>query len=444
MSEKEDALFQSIAELTQTVKDHHASGDQVTIDYEKLAAEVAKQQAALTAQQAEKNQPIRRGEEVGPDGAPARTVKGKYEDVDPIDLYLSYKLCKTVQQFSQGSGPSKDLVDAVQKAMTSTGAATGDELVPTDMAAGLWDDIYAATNIAQLLTPQVMTSDPMDISLSLGDATFRKGTQNTATTASDLATAKSILTSTELVAEVDWSYTLDEDAIIAMMPGVRGVLSRNGAEVLDKFVLNADATNAATGNINLDDADPADDSYYLTDGQDGLRHQWLVDNTAQQVAGGGAAISDAMLRSAFKLLGKYFKDAQSDVALVPDYTTYLKGFLALTNVVTVDKYGPQATVLTGQLGSYMGVPIVPSAFHPLGEADGKVSTTAGNNTLGSVTCFNRRMWRLGRRRDLLIEVARDIQKRQFILVTSFRPAVGTRGTRSTNTHTSGILNILLT
>lgn len=441
---EQDALLQSIAELTQTVKDHHASGDQVTIDYEKLAAEVAKQQADLTRQQAEQNRPVRRGEEVGPDGEQRLAAKGRYEAVDPIDLYLSYKLCKTVQQFSQGPGPSKELVDAVQKAMTSTGAATGDELVPTDMADGLWDDIYAATNVAQLLTPQVMTSDPMDISLSLGDATFRKGTQNTATTASDLATAKSILTSTELVAEVDWSYTLDEDAIIAMMPGVREVLSRNGAEVLDKFVLNADATNAATGNINLDDADPADDSYYLTDGQDGIRHQWLVDNTGQQVAGGGAAISDAMMRTMFKLLGKYFKDAQSDVVVVPDYTTYLKGMLALTNVVTVDKIGPQATVLTGQLGAYMGVPIVPSAFHPLGEADGKVSTTAGNNTLGSVSCFNRRMWRLGTRRNLMLEVARDIQKRQFILVASFRPAVGTRGTRSTNTHTSGILNILLT
>jgi HK97 family phage major capsid protein len=443
MSEKEDALLQSIAELTQTVKDHHASGDQVTIDYEKLAAEVAKQQAALTAQQAEQNHPVRRGEEIGPDGESQRAVKGRYEGVDPIDVYLAYKMCQARERFGQGDGPSKELNQAVRKAMTSTGAATGDELVPTDMASGLWDDIYNATNIAQTLVPQVMTSDPMDISLSLGDATFRKGTQNTATTASDLATAKSTLTTTEQVAEVDWSYSLDEDAIVAMMPAVRQGLARNGAEYIDRFVLNADATNAATGNINLDDADPADDSYYLTDGQDGIRHQWIVDNTAQQVAGGGDALADADLRGAFKLLGKYFKDAQADVVLTCDYSTYLKGFLALTNVVTVDKYGPQATVLSGQLGSYMGVPIIPSAYHPLGEADGKCSTTAGSNTLGSVSCYNRRMWRLGFRRQVLIEVDRDIQKRQFILVASFRIAVGTRGTRSTNTHTSGILNLLV-
>jgi hypothetical protein len=91
----------------------------------------------------------------------------------------------------------------------------------------------------------------------------------------------------------------------------------------------------------------------------------------------------------------------------------------------------------------MGVPIVPSNFHPLGEADGKVSTTPGNNTLGSLTAFNRRLWRLGYRRGVTIEVDRNIQTRQFIMVASFRIAVGTRGTRSTNTHTVGILNLLV-
>jgi HK97 family phage major capsid protein len=435
MSAEIDKLLQQMAELQGVVIDHQKSGDNATIDYARLAGELQKLNEA--------QQPVRRGEEIpAPGAAPVRS--GKYAGVDPLNLYLAKKVLEAQQRQSDGVGPSKDLTEAVAKAMTSTGTATGDELVPTDMAAGLWDDIYAATRVASLLTPQLMTSDPMDISLSLGDATFRKGTQNTATTVSDLATAKSTLTTTEEVAEVNWSYALDEDAVVAMMPAIRDSLARNGAEYVDRFVLNADATNAGTGNINLDDADPADDSYYLSDGQDGIRHQWIVDNTGQQVAGGGAAISDAMLRSAFKLLGKYYQDAQSDVVIVPDYTTYLKGMLALTNVVTVDKMGAQATVLTGQLGSYMGVPIVPSSFHPLGEADGKVSTTPGNNTLGSVSVFNRRMWRLGYRRGVTIEVDRLIQKRQYIMVCSFRIAVGTRGTRATNSHTSGILNILLT
>jgi len=153
-------------------------------------------------------------------------------------------------------------------------------------------------------------------------------------------------------------------------------------------------------------------------------------------------LTDADLTAALADMGKYAVNP-SNVVMFCDPATYLAGFLALTNVATVDKFGPQATVLTGQLAAYRGIPIVISASHPLGEADGKVSTTAGNNTLGSISIVNRNMWYAGFIRDLLIEVDRDIQKRQYIMVTSLREAVASHGTRSTNTHTAGIYRILV-
>jgi hypothetical protein len=42
---------------------------------------------------------------------------------------------------------------------------------------------------------------------------------------------------------------------------------------------------------------------------------------------------------------------------------------------------------------------------------------------------------------MMIEVDRDIQKRQTIMVVSYRQAIGCRGTRSTATHTAGMRNI---
>ena len=176
--------------------------------------------------------------------------------------------------------PASDELENAVKALTSTGSATGDELVPTNMAAMLWDDFFLASRIVtmQRIT---MPTNPFDVPLGLGSVTWRKGTENTATTASDPATAKSTLTATELITEQNWSYTLDEDAAVAMAPSIRARLCAGGGEIMDAFALNADATNAATGNINLDDADPDDASYYLSAGQDGIRHQWIVDNTAQ-------------------------------------------------------------------------------------------------------------------------------------------------------------------
>jgi len=287
----------------------------------------------------------------------------------------------------------------------------------------------------------------MEIPLGIGAITWRKGTQNTATTASNPATDKVDFKVTELVAEVDWSYTLDEDAVIAMMPIVRARFVQSGAEAMDAFMLNADATNAATGNINLDDADPADTSYYLTDGQDGIRHQWLVDNTAMGVNAGGDALTDADITGALAKMSKYGVDPNR-LAIITDVQTYFKGFLATGSgapgeyLITLDKIGPQATVLTGQVGAYRGVPIILSESAPLTEADGKVSTTAGNNTLGQISIANRDMWYVGWQRELLLEIDRDIQKRQHIMVGSFRQAVAAHGDRTTNKHTAGIRNIL--
>lgn len=337
--------------------------------------------------------------------------------------------------------PSDDLVEAA-KALTSTGSTTGDELVPTNMAAMLWEDIFLASRIAANITTIDMPTNPFDVPLGLGDVTWRKGTENTATTASDPATAKSTLTATELVTEVNWSYTLEEDSIVALMPAIRARLGVSGAEIVDSFMLNADATNAATGNINLDDADPDDTKYYLSAGQDGIRHQWLVDNTAQGINAGGDALADADITGALALMGKYAANPDQ-VMMICDVATYLNGFLALTNTVTVDKFGPAAVVLTGQLAAYRGIPIIISASQSKTEADGKVSTTGGNNTLGQISVVNRNMWYAGFRRDMLVEVDRDIQKRQWIMVNSIRPAVATHGTRSTNTHTAGVRNILV-
>lgn len=332
---------------------------------------------------------------------------------------------------------SEDLKEAV-KALTSTGSGTGDELVPTGMATEMWQDFFAASKLAQDIPNQPMPTDPFDITLGFGARTWRKGSQGIATSAADVATAKVTLTSTEQITEDDWTYNLDEDAIIAMMPALRQNLTLTGGQQMDAFILNADATATSTGNINSDDGTPASDSYYLSDGQDGLRHLWLVDKSTQGAAA-SAAISDALMAALIGRMGKYGLDF-NNVRIVPDVATYLT-MLGLTNVATVDKFGPSATILAGELMKYRGIPVLPSAEVPLTEADGKCSTTAASNTKGSITTYNRNFWRAGFRRGLTIEVDRLIQRRVLIMVTSFRIAIAAWGTRSSALHTAGLRDI---
>lgn len=447
MSDVLEQIKGEIAKLAEVVKDHQ--NDKATIDTKALAREVMglveKQTAALQAD-SEKNRPVRRGELVGPPGferiSKGVVESGKYEGKHVDDLIFTKYL---LEQCAGTKGakikpPSAALEDAIGKALTSTGSATGDEYVPTGMQAQLWNDMFLASKVRALIPSIAMPSNPFDIPLGWGQVTWRKGTQNTATTVSDPATAKSTLTATEQVAEVNWAYDLDEESVIAVLPTLRSELTRDGAEQMDKFILNADATDAGTGNINLDDANPDDDSYYLSNGQDGIRHLYIVDNTGQS-ADINTTLTDALVRAGISRLGKYAADT-SRLAMVTDAETYVNGLLALTNVVTVDKFGPAATVLTGQLASYGGIPVVVSGAMAEAEDDGKVSTTANNNDEGQIALFHRDMWRVGLMRELMIEIDRDIQKRQFIMVVSFRIAVAARGTRSTAKHTAGIHGIV--
>ena len=467
-------IVESIGKLNAALEEKRANGTGKNgMQFDEFAKEYGDQINALVAAQVEevlKSQPVRPGAAGAPINAESDDLKNnrynsfvksfenghqhKYggQSYTPADLAIAYQMLKgqaKTYHASQGGGvamlPSDDLERAL-KAMDSTTAGSGDEYVPTNMAAMLWDDFFLASRVVAGMNRIDMPTNPFDVPLGLGAVTWRKGTENTATTQSNPATAKSTLTATELITEQAWSYTLDEDAIVAMAPQIRARLAQSGGEIMDDFALNADATATSTGNINLDNDTPDANAYYLTEGQDGIRHQWIVDNTAMGNSAGGDALVDADITGLLAEMGKYAVDP-NQLILVSDINTYLNGFLKTGTgapgeyVATIDKIGSDAIILRGQLASYRGIPIVVSASHRLAQADGKPNDTG--NTLGSFSVMNRNMWYAGFRRNLLMEVDRDIQRRQYIMVTSLRMAVAAHGTRSTATHTGGVYNILV-
>ncbi|MCH7656467.1 MAG: hypothetical protein IIC95_10895, partial [Chloroflexi bacterium] len=131
----------------------------------------------------------------------------------------------------------------------------------------------------------------------------------------------------------------------------------------------------------------------------------------------------------------------SQLAFVTDINTFIAA-QTIPEFQTVDKLGPNATLLTGQLGAVEGIPVIVSEQLALADTDGKV-TAAGNGTdTGRLLLVNRTQWRKGFKRELLIETERDIQKRQNVMVVSMRVAFAERtGSRSTATHTSLQYNI---
>ena len=323
---------------------------------------------------------------------------------------------------------------AATKAMTSTGANAGDEWVPTFASAELWRDVHLATAVSASVPRVAMPTNPYTLPTLDADVTFKHASsENVAVTASDLNTGNATLTAVKIQGEVNFSGELTEDSIIPIVPAIRANLVRRAGQVIDDLIVSGDTQTAGTGNVNLDDAAPTAGDFFLA--FNGLRKFCITTNTAQ-VSNVAAALTTANFTTIRGLLGRYGA-RPSDLRIVTGQST-LNTMYDITQVKTLDVYGPNATILQGELARFFGIPILASETIPLltsdkVEADGKASTTASNNTLGWLLLFNVNGWKQGFRRELQIESFRDIQKDQNILVASFRMALIPSGIVTTHT-----------
>jgi hypothetical protein len=325
--------------------------------------------------------------------------------------------------------------EARTKALTSTTAGSGSEWVPTFATGELWRDFHLASTVVPQFRRFDMPTNPYTLPTETADLTFYyASTQNVAVTASTPTTNKATLTAAKIQAEVDFSGEVTEDSIIPVIPNLRFDLVRRGGQTMDDLCVSGDTTTAATGNVNLDDATPGANTFYLA--FDGIRKFHNVTNTAQE-SNMAAAPSTTTINNVRKLLGK-FGARPSDLILIMGVSTYYAA-LTDTNVLTLEKYGPQATIIQGELARWFNIPVLLNETTDKAKSNGRVSTTGGNNTLGWLSLVNTTMWKVGFRRDLQIESFRDIQKDQNILVASFRMAVIPSGISTQ--HTAGARNI---
>ncbi len=372
------------------------------------------------------------------------------EGIAPADVQASHQAAArrleswfTVDSRPTGQfeGFSRALLQPMTRAaMDSTTAGSGDELVATLEARELWMDVNLQTLVAPLIPTFPMPSNPFDVPMQLGDVSFYPGTENIAATSTALATGKTTLTAFELVGQVPYSFTLEEDGVIAMLPEIRAGLVRNVAEILDDIILNADAT--AQDSINADGATISaanmGKAHWLI-GYDGILHLPLVDNVGQS-NDHDDAVSDDIFNEVRAKLGKYGV-RPSQLAWIMDVNTFIRA-QSVSQFRTMDKLGPNATLLTGMLGAIEGIPVIVSEHMRLADTDGKVTDTGNTANTGRLLIVNRTQWAQGFRRELNIDVDRDVQKRQTVVTVSFRHALTERsGARATATHTALQYNI---
>jgi len=356
---------------------------------------------------------------------PTIEVRTKYDELSAIDMAFMHTWLSRTGQWSPSTAFMRELASkaytAVDRGELDAGALRalpiksnelmhtdhtgyGSEWVPDIWSSELWRKARAENVILPLFRVIEMPSNPFELPISGTDPVvyYVPETQDeddltlAASTNpipdSPVGSGKVTLTAKTLALRVGFSSELVEDSAIPLIALYREQALRVMADAIDHVLLNGDTETGATGNINTDNAAPGATAKYLA--FDGLRKLGLVTNTANKKDAAGTP-TVALLRDARFLMDPRYSLRPVDCAYIVDGSTYAK-LLSETNVATVDKFGPHATVLTGEIAKVDGVPVLVSAEMPLTQADGKADTSG--NTKGQAVCVYRPGWIVGYRR----------------------------------------------
>jgi hypothetical protein len=318
-------------------------------------------------------------------------LAGYFDDITDSDFYRA------------------EFTPALEAISNTATVGSGADYVPTILSNNLIERVNLDLIVASLFPGVEMPSNPFHIpGLSVSRVRSGMGIENTDD--ADIGTAdspkrvKRVTPATrkiELNAKKFWAEAFctkeqEEDAIIAML------------EIITEELLDALAADLEDSIINGDTAAALDTAagFYAVDDPlrnfDGLRKRCPAGTKTDAT---NTVLSAATLRTNRKRLKKY-GTKPSELAHLISVTNYIQ-LLADPAVLTLDKYGPDATILTGELGKVDGVPVVLSEYvHDNLNATGVYDNVTTNRSLAITV--SRRGFLLGNRREMMVEVLREL------------------------------------
>lgn len=235
--------------------------------------------------------------------------------------------------------------------------------VPTQMSAQFIDDVRLQLKVAALF-PRIQMpnkSGSFDVPLVgaklaaylIGEST---GDSATAISTRDANSSKVTFSAIKHAVRMLFSDELDEDSMVAIYPMVQKELSFAVASAEEDACINGDTAGT---HFDSDVTSTID----VNKSWDGLRKAGGTNNSG---APSGNAATDISTLSVDNLLtmrkgmGRFGVNA-SELAYITGISGYVQ-MLALDEVQTLDKYGANATILSGELAKLNGAPIIVSEF----------------------------------------------------------------------------------
>ena len=325
-------------------------------------------------------------------------------------VYLCSALLRRDPRRLKSYGELAALGRELSKALNTT---DNDDFIPDGFSVSLIEEVRLQRRLPALFEQVTLPRSPLKwpveggiglpylISEPAGDSPDKVPTRSP-------ATCEVTFDARTVGVRVPFSHEFDEDSIVAAEGYVRRQIAKALTDGLEAAILNGD-----TDGTHMDAKVTASNDVRRVFA--GLRRMARVptSNTETDLA----TFSQANWAAVRRKLGAYGIDPAELVCIV-GINTYYKILGDATNwgdFQTLDKVGPQAIALTGEVGALYGVPVVVSAHAPETCANA-ASVDAGTGTKGVMVLANRRAYGLATQVGPTIETVWDAESLQYKVI----------------------------
>jgi len=292
------------------------------------------------------------------------------------------------------------------RALDTDTSGEGVEWIPTGLGSSLHERVRASGKVRPLFQTINLPTNPWKWPLEGADATayrVAEPTSDTATkvTASTPGTGAVTFDAEIMGGRIIFSKSLEADSALAILPYVQRKLVQAFVDAEEKAILDGD-----TDGTHQDSDTNTAGATHMSWAWDGLRKRALANSSAS----GGSALTVALLAARRADMDAYGLNPAECAFIVPISSYY--ALVTDSNVITVDKLGPQATILNGQLGSLYGVPIIVSE-HVRTNLNATGVHDAITTTKTYALCVNRNEWVMGARTPLALETDDSIYRETY-------------------------------
>ena len=302
------------------------------------------------------------------------------------------------------------------------GSGVGAELIPDQFLAQLHMEYQVPTVVRSLFNEVQMTSNTMLAPrIDRGGRPYIKGTVTSDNPAlypvSTVSMGQAQITAKGLATRYILDEELIEDSAVLLLPAMQRMIAKDMRDALEDAIINGDSAATHQDDIANWDIRGRWGSAGLGGSNDhrrlfvGLRAAAFDKSTTLNIN----SFDAAKMLELISQLGEY---AASDKVLIVSPEALYENLMGLTQLITLDKFGPQATILTGQLGSIFGMPVVVSRF--MSDDLATTGKYTGSGATTGMLVVSRESWNIFARRGIQIQQEQDITSGAYNMVATER------------------------